>query len=115
MISNDTTLFHHNISRNNDTFGMALVTADLAGLPVPAEQSLDFNFVYDNVLLGNGGNPDSGKLPFPVQSDFTYLYTAASGDCASNNLYGTEVGGASLPVCTLPPAAFGSCPAPSVP
>ena len=115
VVSNDTTPFAHNIARGNDTFGFALVDQVIAefGPPFSADESVDENYVFNNVFTGNGTNPDLTRSP--VGADTVFLATQSSNNCQSGNTFATDVGLAALPVCTLPPPAFASCPAPSVP
>jgi parallel beta-helix repeat protein len=114
IISNDTTPFHHNISRDNRTFGLAFVDQQIAefGPPFSADSLPEDNYIFANVLLGNGSNPD-----FAFGTDALALFGGGpAGNCQSGNVFTTEVGfSSSLMTCTLPPPAFPSCPAPPVP
>jgi parallel beta-helix repeat protein len=111
VVSNDTTPFHHNIARNNRTFGFILVDQVIAefGPPFSADQAPEQNFVYSNIFTDNGFDPD-----FPLDGDAITLITEGTGNCENDNIYGTEVGFAALPACVLPPS-FPTCPGPSVP
>jgi parallel beta-helix repeat protein len=117
IISNDSTPFHHNIARNNDTFGLAFFDQQIAsfGPPFSADSVPQDNFIYANWLSGNGGTPDPG-VGFGGDAVALFLNSPA-GNCQANNFFTTEVGFVSaLPACTtLPPPPFPSCPAPSVP
>jgi parallel beta-helix repeat protein len=114
VISNDTTPFHHNISRNNRTFGFALVDQDAAafGPPFSADQLPEYNYVFDNIFTGNGFDPD---FDFGTDAFAFMMSYPGVGNCQSGNTLGAEILFSALPVCTLPPPSFASCPAPSVP
>lgn len=72
------------------------------------------NYIYANVLTGNGTDPDDG-VGFGADAVALFL-SGPAGNCQSDNVFTTQVSfTASLPVCTLPPPAFASCPAPPVP
>ncbi|MEW6268008.1 MAG: parallel beta-helix domain-containing protein [Thermodesulfobacteriota bacterium] len=114
VISNDTTPIHHNVSRNNRSFGLTFVDQQIAefGPPFSADSVPQDNYIFDNVLTGNGSDPD-----FAFGADAVALFAGApAGNCQSGNVFTTQVGfTASLLTCTLPPPAFPSCPAPPVP
>ena len=117
IISNDTTPFHHNISRNNNTFGLAFLDQQIAsfGPPFSADSIPQDNFIYANWLTGNGGTPDPG-VGFGGDAVALFL-SGPAGNCQAGNIFTTEVGfTAGLLACTtLPPPPFPSCPAPPVP
>ncbi|HEY8514767.1 MAG TPA: parallel beta-helix domain-containing protein [Candidatus Binatia bacterium] len=113
VISNDTTPIHHNISRNNRTFGLAFVDQQTAefGPPFSADSLPEQNYIFNNILLGNGSDPD-----FALGTDALSLFAGAPGsNCQSGNIFENEFLFTLLPTCTLPPPAFPSCPAPPVP
>jgi parallel beta-helix repeat protein len=115
VISNDTTPFHHNISRGHNTFGLALTDQVFSefGPPFSADQAPQQNYFFSNIITGNGGTPD-----FAFGADVLAVATSdlvGGGNCQSDNIYGTEILFTALPACTLPPPSFPTCPAPSVP
>jgi parallel beta-helix repeat protein len=115
VISNDTSIFQHNISRNNRTFGLAFVDQQTAefGPPFSADSIPQDNYILDNVMLGNGSDPD-----FAFGADVLGLYVGApAGNCQSGNVFDVEaVFNLTVPQCTvLPPPPYPSCPAPPVP
>lgn len=122
IVSNDTTTFHHNISRGNSTFGIALTDQPFAEFGPPF--SVDFdpteNYMYANILADNGFD---SHAPLSLAGDAVAIVSNVApntlGNCQANNLFGpipTEIGFNSLPTCTLPaPSPFATCPAPSVP
>ena len=116
IISNDTTPFHHNIARGNNTFGLAFVDQQLAefGPPFSADSVPQDNYIYANWLTGNGTSPDPGV---GFGGDAIALFGGGpAGNCEVGNIYDTQVAfDVSLLTCTLPVPAFPSCPAPSVP
>ncbi|MBY0278233.1 hypothetical protein K2Z84_23140 [Candidatus Binatia bacterium] len=123
IISVDTTPFHHNIARGNNTFGLAFVDQQLAnfGPPFSADSVPQDDYIYANWLTGNGASPDPG-VGFGADFVSLFIGSAADGNCQSDNIYDTQVGVVvsppgvpALSACTLPPAAFPSCPAPPVP
>jgi parallel beta-helix repeat protein len=122
IVSADSTLYHHNILRGNESFGLALTDAAFGGLPIPAEQNPENNYIYDNWVTGNAGFPDETILPPGVSGDFLAIAISslpADGNCDFGNVGAyTEIGlsgPGGLPDCTFPPPAFPLCPAPSVP
>ena len=116
IISVDTTPFHHNIARGNNTFGLAFVDQQLAefGPPFSADSVPQNNYIYANWLTGNGTSPDPGV---GFGGDAIGLFgDGPAGNCQSDNIFDTQVAfTSSLPGCTLPPPAFPGCPAPPVP
>jgi len=117
IISNDSTPFHHNISRGHDTFGLAFLDQQIAsfGPPFSADSIPQDNYIYANLLTGNGSNPDPGV---GFGGDAVALFgSGPAGNCQVGNTFTSEVGfTASLLTCTLPPpAVFPGCPAPPVP
>lgn len=122
IVSADSTLYHHNIVRGNNSFGIALTDDAFGGLPIAAEQNPENNYIYDNWVTGNAGFPDEDRLPEGVAADFLAIAISdlvADGNCDSGNVgVYTEIGltgPTGLPTCTFPPPAFPSCPAPPVP
>ena len=114
VISNDTTVFHHNVSRDNDTFGFAFTDQGFSGFgpPFSADQDPEENYVVNNVFINNGGSPW-----FLFGGDAivaTLSSAAANGNCANGNFISD--GPASnletdLPDCPPGVPTFASCPA----
>jgi hypothetical protein len=75
VISNDSTPISYNILRGNNTFGLALVDEEAAGFDVsPVDPTLDYNFVFNNVITGNGTNRDtSPPNDSPVAADIVAI------------------------------------------
>jgi parallel beta-helix repeat protein len=125
VISNDSTPFSYNFLRGNDTFGLALVDEEAAGFNVSTvDPTLDYNFVFKNVVTGNGLNRDTTPPnDSPVAADIVAIALDSggqTGNCidATDNLFATDE------ILTLgPPFAttncqatqtFPTCPAPPV-
>ena len=107
-LSVDESVYHHNISRNNRTFGIAFTDQATAGfLPVSPDTNPDNNYIFSNIFTDNGFDPD-----FAGGFDALSIYTVfpGVGNCQSDNVFTTEALFTSLPACTLPPPAFPSCP-----
>jgi parallel beta-helix repeat protein len=123
IISADTTPYSYNFARGNDTIGLFLTDQIIAefGPPFSADESTDGNFIFNNVLLGNGASPDPERWPFPEGFDIGFLTALSSGNCESGNVFDTEIGFAGFATppnagtCVLPPpAVFPGCPAPPI-
>jgi parallel beta-helix repeat protein len=127
VISADSTPYHHNITRNNNTGGLVLTdqtTADFDISPPPlANRRTDDNWIFHNWSTGNGGSPDPARWPLAAGYDLAYLPDLADGgvgNCHLDNIFGTELGlgffnvFGNLGTCTLPVPAFPGCPAPPV-
>jgi parallel beta-helix repeat protein len=123
VISSDTTPYSYNIMRGNDTVGFFLTDQIIAefGPPFSADESTDGNWVFNNVMLGNGTSPDPERWPFPVGYDIGFLAALSSGNCESGNVFNTQIGfdGFATPpnagTCVLPPPdVFPTCPAPPI-
>ncbi len=117
IISNDTTPFHHNIARGNNTFGLAFLDQQVAsfGPPFSADSVPQDNYIYANWLTGNGGTPDPGV---GFGADAVALFGGGpAGNCQVNNIFDTQVAfTSSLLTCSVPVTpTFPTCPAPSVP
>lgn len=117
IISNDSTPFHHNISRGNNTFGLAFFDQQIAefGPPFSADSVPQDNYIYANWLTGNGGTPDP-DVGFGGDAVALFLGGPAN-NCQAENIFNTEVGFTAglLSCATLPPPPFAGCPAPPVP
>jgi parallel beta-helix repeat protein len=115
-VSTDATLVHHNVSRDNDTFGIVLTDQYIAEFGPPfSEADPTDNYIWENNAQPNGANPD-----FLFGADMVaIMFNASVGNCkgtgTETNWYATENGFNALPNCTLPPPAFSQCPAPPVP
>ena len=125
VISNDTTPFHHNFLRGNNTFGLALVDQEAAGFDVsPVDPTADLNHVFNNVITGNGLDqdttpPNDSPLAGDIIGALFELSSPGAGNCVSDNetdaapiliSLGTPFstsGCATLPV-------FPGCPAPPI-
>jgi len=127
VISADTTPYSYNLLRNNNTAGLVLTDQIVAGFgpPFSADESLDGNYIFQNVMSGNGTSPDPDRWPLPNGYDFAFLTAQSSGNCESGNTFGTEIGFATFALttppnanagtCVLPPpAVFPGCPAPPI-
>ncbi len=109
VIANDSTLIHHNIQRNHRTWGLALTNQQAAGFTPPdPDPEPDSNYIFSNVITGNGYNPHPLGL---VGGDMVNISNGV-GNCSSDNTVDTPLIGNALPACSLPPAAFPLCPAP---
>ena len=81
---------------------------------------MDSNYVFNNVVTGNGTSPDPdrwqlGGNPLPG-ADMIFLATESSGNCQGGNIFNTQLGIASYTTpCTLPVPAFPGCPTPPIP
>ncbi len=93
IISNDDGQFHHNIAQDNDSLGIALVDQEavnalVGGTPPPfdptsPEQKAERNKIHDNLISGNGSNPDSpvgGDLLMAIFDD-----SLPHGNCITGN------------------------------
>jgi hypothetical protein len=123
VISADATPYSYNILRGNNTAGLVLTDQIVAGFgpPFSADESLDGNYVFDNVLTGNGTSPDPDRWPLPAGYDLAFLTAQSSGNCEKDNTFDTEIGFAAFAAppnagtCVLPPpSVFPGCPAPPV-
>ena len=92
VISNDTTDFHHNIVRDNNSLGFTLIDQEginsLVGAPVfdptSVDQKAEDNHIYMNVIDNNGGAPDNtGDNATPVGGNVVFFLEedAAHGNC----------------------------------
>jgi hypothetical protein len=128
VISSDSTLYHYNWLRGNDTVGLVLTDQFTAGfnLSAPGDpRTINDNWVFKNVMSGNGTSPDPSNWPLPFGYDFAYLALdpgGTTGHCENGNSYGTELGFATFAAmgnngtCNLAvPPAFAECPAPPIP
>ncbi len=122
-LSSDTTTYHYNISRGNNSVGLVLVDQVIAefGPPFSLDFAIDDNYVFNNWLSGNGTSIDPDRWPLPFGADIVFLSFDTSGNCESGNIFDTEIGfavfgaGANLGTCTLPaPDPFPGCPVASV-
>lgn len=127
VISSDSTLYHYNWLRGNNTVGLVLTDQFTAGfnLSAPGDaRTLDDNWVFNNVMSGNGTSPDGTNWPLPFGYDFAYLALdpgGTTGQCELDNTYATEIGFATFAAagnngtCNLAvPPAFPECPAPPI-
>ena len=98
VISTDDSEFEYNFIRGNNSFGFALTDQMVAqfGPPFSSDQKTERNTVADNVVTGNGGNPDD-EAPFAADILFA-LAESSSGDppvedhgnCIRDNLVDQE-------------------------
>jgi hypothetical protein len=68
VISDDDSVFEYNVITGNDSFGFGLIDQVLAQFNVsadPEDIKATGESVRNNVVTGNGGNPDS-EAPFPA-------------------------------------------------
>ena len=65
MISTDDSVFEYNVITGNNSFGIAVTDQMVAefGPPFSSDQKTERNSVLDNVVTGNGGDPDD-EAPF---------------------------------------------------
>ncbi|MDX2169962.1 MAG: parallel beta-helix domain-containing protein [Deltaproteobacteria bacterium] len=132
VISSDSTTYHYNWLRGNNTVGLVLTDQFTAGfhLSAPGDpRTINDNWVYKNVMSGNGTSPDGTNWPLPFGYDFAYLALdpgGTSGHCENGNVFTTELGFATF-ASTTPPVnnngtcnllvgpTFPECPAPPIP
>lgn len=129
VISADYTPYSYNLLRGNNTAGLVLTDQIIAsfGPPFSADESVDGNYVFNNVMSNNGASPDpvrwavSGS-PLPGV-DVAFLAAQSSGNCESGNTFdpmkalgfNTFHSGTNTGTCVLPPpAVFPTCPAPPI-
>jgi len=74
----------------NNSVGIAVVqlSPDLAALDPRIDPFPDHNEIIDNVVIGNGSNPDPKLAPFPP-SDLIWDFSGTS-NCWSDNVYQTS-------------------------
>jgi parallel beta-helix repeat protein len=94
IISVDRTDFHHNVIRNNNSFGIAVLdqqlVASLVGPgtfdPPSPDQKVEDNTVRSNVISGNGADPDVDRTA-GVAADllFGILEDTDHGNCFESN------------------------------
>jgi parallel beta-helix repeat protein len=129
VISADYTPYSYNLLRGNNTAGLVLTDQVIAsfGPPFSADESVDGNYVFNNVMSNNGVSPDPARWqvagsPLPGV-DVAFLTAQSSGNCENGNTFdpmkqlgwnsfhtGTNTGTCVLP----PPAVFPTCPAPPI-
>jgi parallel beta-helix repeat protein len=110
ILSNDAAHVHDNVVTGNDTFGLAVtdqVTLNLLFDPDPfptpsPDATTADNYFVDNVMTGNGGDPDPAAGGFAADALVVAL-GGGTGNCQHGNTYATEVGFAALPPCGAPP------------
>jgi parallel beta-helix repeat protein len=122
VISNHTSTFSYNVTRDNDTAGLVFTDEVVAGFGPPFSplQELRDNYIFNNVMSGNGASPDLSNWPFPIGFDFVFLPSDSSGNCQNGNLFATSLGTnllastapphENIGTCVLPPPAFPTCP-----
>jgi parallel beta-helix repeat protein len=125
IISNDTTPFSYNFLRGNNTFGLALVDQEAAGFDVSSvDPTMDYNYVFNNVITGNGLAPDTtppNNSPLSGDLIAAALQTSppTTGNCVSDNIVDVAptivslTGGIATSGCTSVPV-FPGCPAPPI-
>jgi parallel beta-helix repeat protein len=103
VISDDDSEYAYNVITGNDSFGFGLVDQVLAQFnvsPDPEDIKSTGESVHDNVITGNGGNPDS-EAPFPADmlmaltgqfplGNPLYGTPPVHGNCFTGNLVGQE-------------------------
>lgn len=130
VISSDSSTYSYNLSRGNNSAGFVLTDQLTAGfnLSAPGDpRTIDDNWVYHNVMSGNGLSPDPIRWPLPIGYDLAFLALdpgGSSGHCELANVFTTQLGfGAfasmtppnnNLGTCVLPAPVLPSCPAPSI-
>ncbi len=132
VISSDSTTYHYNWLRGNDTVGLVLTDQSTAGFNQSAPgdpRTINDNWVYKNAMSGNGTSPDPSNWPLPFGYDLAFLALdpgGTSGHCENGNLFTTELGFATFSSTTPPnnnngtcnlavSPVFPECPAPPIP
>ncbi len=110
VVANDRSAFHHNVARNNNTFGFLAIDQSPFDPPGTPERP-DANFIFANIFENNGLSPDPR---YGIGADAAAL-NVGTDNCQVDNVVGTPLAFAELPPCALPVAAFPGCPAPPVP
>jgi parallel beta-helix repeat protein len=102
VISNDFSVFHHNLARGNGSFGFGfldqLVVNALVGSPVfnppSVDQKAEGNSIRDNIFADNGGAPDATP---PNATPLSGNMILALGDETNhNNCFENNFGGGFL-------------------
>jgi parallel beta-helix repeat protein len=92
ILSNDTTVIRDNTVTGNDTFGIAMTDQVILNIlnpgdppfPTPSPDPLcEHNYIVDNVLTGNGGDPDPAGGGFAA--DLLSVLSGGTGNCREGN------------------------------
>jgi parallel beta-helix repeat protein len=107
VISDDDSVYEYNFVRGNDTFGIAVIDAVIAGLTPAVDQKTERNTIRRNVATGNAGNPDPDAFPADilfVLSEFTSGDPPVQdhGNCFEGN-------GTDIPTTFIPPQLESQC------
>ena len=113
ILSNDTTLFHHNIVQGNGTFGIALIDQAIVNAlspgtfdPPSPEQSSSGNTFRANLVTGNGNAPDtqgSNGVPAEIASNIFYAVAEPAPNCFEGNVVGDGPDPIGLDLSVCPP------------
>lgn len=113
VLSNDTTLFRHNIIQGNGTFGVALIDQAIVNAlspgtfdPPSPEQSSSGNTFSANLVTGNGNAPDtqgSNGVPAEIASNIFYAIAEAAPNCFQGNVVGDGPDPIGLDLSVCPP------------
>jgi parallel beta-helix repeat protein len=115
VLSNDTTLFRHNIIQDNGTFGIALIDQAAVNAlspgtfdPPSPEQAASGNTFTLNLVTGNGNAPDtegSNGVPADIASNIFYLVGEPAPNCFEGNVVADGPDPVGLAASVCPPVA----------
>ena len=97
VLAADTNSVDSNTVTGNDSFGIAVANFCVATNTPPdacsqldIEPNPDGNTITSNTVTGNAGNPDFAHLASPVFAVDLAWDTTGTGNCWSNNVFGTS-------------------------
>ncbi len=87
-VGGDALLVRDNVIHGNDTVGLGLLDNPFAGEDPRLDAPVDDNEIRDNLILGNGGDPDTSRPIAPGVDVFVGV--SGTGNCFEGNVIGTE-------------------------